>query len=88
MRQRLNAMGEAPMPTPGSIAETARGMSAEAQAAGVPFLDLLAAFEANQAWRHSLLQTDGLHPSSAGHDLIAAEIQRWAAWRQLFPARQ
>lgn len=87
MHERLNATGDAPMPTSKSIAEVARRMAAEAKAAGVPFLDLLESFRDDPAWNESLVQTDGLHPSSAGHDLIADEIRRWAAWRRLFPPR-
>lgn len=87
MHRRLNAAGDLPMPTPDSIADTARAIGAEARKAGVPYLDLLAVLGGDAGWRASLLQTDGLHPSSAGHDAIARQIAHWAPWQQFFPAR-
>jgi lysophospholipase L1-like esterase len=86
MQQRLNARGNTPMPTPASIAETSARMAAEAATAGVPYLDLLAALAKSQPWHDSLATTDGLHPSSAGHDLIAAEVRSWGPWQRLFPS--
>lgn len=88
MHRHLNAEGVAAMPTLVSIAEVARHMAEEAGACAIPFLDLLGILSANAAWRRSLAETDGLHPSRVGHDLIADEIERWSAWSNLFPARR
>jgi lysophospholipase L1-like esterase len=87
MQRHLNAEGLSAMPTPASVAETARQMAREANAAGVPFLDLLTLLSSNAVWQRSLAETDGLHPSRAGHDLIADQIQGWPAWSDLFLQR-
>jgi lysophospholipase L1-like esterase len=84
MHRRLNAAGDAPMPTEAGVAEVAALLAREADAAGVPFLDLLSTLASDPAWRRSLAETDGLHPSGAGHDILADQIRRWPAWSSLF----
>jgi lysophospholipase L1-like esterase len=85
MQRRLNTQGMAAMPTAESIVAITRRMESEARSAGVPFLDLLDGLSSNAVWRKSLADTDGLHPSRDGHDLIADLIQGWPAWAELFP---
>lgn len=48
---------------------------------GVPYLDLMAALEAEPAWAAALAQGDGVHPTPDGHAVIARAVQRWPAWR-------
>ncbi len=85
MQHHLNAEGGAAMPTAESITTIARRMESEARSAGVPFLDLLGRLAQDAVWQKSLADTDGLHPSRAGHELIADLIQDWPAWAELFP---
>lgn len=84
MHRHLNADGQSAMPSPASISEIAQAMSEAAAAVAVPYLDLLGTLSASETWRRSLAETDGLHPSRIGHDLIADEIERWPAWSGLF----
>ncbi|MBL8581626.1 MAG: hypothetical protein JNL61_05285 [Rhizobiaceae bacterium] len=85
MQRHLNQEGLAAMPTAKAIDAIARRMESEARSAGVPFLDLLDRLAANAVWKRSLADTDGLHPSRSGHDLVADLIQEWPAWAELFP---
>jgi lysophospholipase L1-like esterase len=48
---------------------------------GVPFLDLFAHLSAEPRWSDEL--SDGLHPSAAGYDRIAAIIASWRPWQDL-----
>ncbi len=49
--------------------------------AGVPYLDLFASLSAEPQWSDEL--SDGLHPSAAGYDRMAAMIASWRAWQDL-----
>lgn len=88
MLRHLNADGRAAMPTMAEIAKVDGLLAREAAAAGAPYLDLLGALAGNSAWRQALVDTDGLHPSSAGHDVLAGEIEAWPAWADQFGLRR
>lgn len=84
MQRRLNGDGALPMPSPESIALVNQKIAEEAHSAGIPFLDLLGILSSDPAWGQLMAKTDGLHPSSAGHDLLADTIGAWDAWSDVF----
>ncbi|MBN8999510.1 MAG: hypothetical protein J0H54_08960 [Rhizobiales bacterium] len=88
MLRHLNADGRAAMPTMTEIADVDRHLAREAAAAHAPYLDLLSALAGSAAWRQALVETDGLHPSSSGHDILADAIEAWPAWADLFALRR
>lgn len=50
---------------------------------GVPYLDLLAPLSGNAAFLDSLKASDGLHPTAAGYEIMAAAIGAWDGWREI-----
>jgi len=61
-----------------------RAYAARAAAMGVPYLDLFTPLATNPEWTESLRQSDGLHPTAAGYELMTAHVCGWAGWRALF----
>jgi len=57
-----------------------------AMAAGldVPHLDVFSPLSTDPAWEAALRASDGLHPTAAGYELMAAIIEGWSGWRGLF----
>ena len=66
-----------------TIAEYSRAYAALAARLGVPYLDLFTVLGGDPAWEASLRKSDGLHPNSAGYEMMAARVGGWAAWRAL-----
>jgi lysophospholipase L1-like esterase len=66
-----------------TIAEYGRAYVALAARLGVSYLDLFAPLAGDPAWEASLRKSDGLHPNSAGYEMMAARVGGWAAWRAL-----
>lgn len=50
----------------------------------VPYLDVFMPLSSDPAWEAALRASDGLHPTAAGYELMAAHIGEWAGWRGLF----
>lgn len=50
----------------------------------VPYLDVFTPLSADPAWDAALRASDGLHPTAAGYELMAALIGDWSGWRSLF----
>jgi len=51
---------------------------------GVPYLDVFTPLSADPAWEAALRASDGLHPTAAGYEIMAAHIGNWSDWRGLF----
>jgi lysophospholipase L1-like esterase len=67
-----------------AIDEYNRAYAARAAELDVPYLDLHAPLGADPRWARSLRQSDGLHPTAAGYELMAARVCDWDGWRALF----
>ena len=65
------------------IADYGQAYAARAAAIGVPYLDLHGALKDHGGWRASLEASDGLHPTTAGYQIMCAAIGEWDAWRAL-----
>ena len=50
---------------------------------GVAYLDLFTALKDDARFLASLEETDGLHPSAAGYEIMAAMIGAWDGWRSV-----
>lgn len=55
-----------------------------AAAIGIPYLDLHRPLIDDPDWNAILETGDGVHPSDAGHQQVAAIVEEWAAWRAWF----
>ncbi|MBM3482525.1 MAG: hypothetical protein FJX66_04410 [Alphaproteobacteria bacterium] len=66
------------------IAALGRDLVEAARALGVPALDPRPDLEADEAWRRSLREGDGIHPGAEGYDALARLISAWPPWRALF----
>jgi lysophospholipase L1-like esterase len=80
----LNPAGQLPVPTNRQVETVSGIIEEEAGRAGVPFLDLIHRLRNEPQWLESLRETDGVHPSARGHDLIAALVDAWLPWARLF----
>jgi len=66
-----------------TIAEYNAAYAKLAAEKGVAYLDLYAALKDDEAFQESLKASDGLHPSAAGYEIMAAKIGAFQGWRQL-----
>jgi len=53
---------------------------------GIPYLSLIDRLHGHDQWIASLEQGDGVHPTSAGYEILADLISDWSPWRDLFDA--
>jgi lysophospholipase L1-like esterase len=83
----LNPDGGIAMPSNRQIGAVSATLAEEAAAVGVPYLDLGARLAADPAWFATLRETDGIHPSARGYDIIAGHVAAWAPWAALFAER-
>ena len=65
------------------IAEYSNAYAARAAAIDVPYLDLHAPLAADAAFLAALEANDGLHPVTAGYEIMCRTIAAWPAWREL-----
>lgn len=49
----------------------------------VPYLGLFSSLQQSEVYQAGLLKNDGLHPNSAGYQVIADRVTGWSAWRDL-----
>lgn len=65
------------------IAEYNAAYAAMANEIGVGYLDLFTLLKDDQAFLDSLKASDGLHPSAAGYEIMAAKIGAFQGWRAM-----
>ncbi len=66
-----------------TIAEYGAAYAARAAELGVPYLNLFAALRDDADFTAALQANDGLHPVTAGYEIMCARIGEWPAWRAL-----
>lgn len=69
-----------------TIETYSKAYGAMAAEMGVDYLDLYAKLAENAAFLDSLRQTDGLHPSASGYEIMADTIGQWSGWRRIVDA--
>lgn len=84
LARALNPDGDRAMPSNRQIATVSAALAEEAAEAGVPYLDLAARLAGDGGWFAALRETDGIHPSARGYDIIAAHVAAWSPWAALF----
>jgi lysophospholipase L1-like esterase len=80
----INPTGGVPVPSNRQIAAISDALAEETATAGIPYLDLVKRLAGTDTWHAALRATDGIHPPSRGHDMIAAQVAAWTPWVALF----
>ena len=87
LARAFNRDGTAAVPSNAQVEAVSEVLSATAAEVSVPYYDLSRQLKHSDDWLEVLRETDGIHPPARGHDLIAAMLLAWPAWKRLFPRR-
>mgnify|MGYP003642946743 CR=1 FL=1 len=63
------------------ITDLSRQAGALARAHRVPYLDVFTSIKDNEIWKSECQQGDGVHPNSAGYELVADMVTNWGEWQ-------
>lgn len=68
------------------LAQLSKDYAAIADDLGIPYLSLIDHLHGHDQWIASLERGDGVHPTSAGYEILADLVSDWSPWRDLFDA--